>query len=80
MAKDMGKLDDRLRGCASFSSLWLPCTLHHVHDCNGEVFFFLVTGFFSLSAVSLMVALPCRERLQYMVCNNIAAPPRAPQM
>jgi len=40
MAKDMAELDDRLRSCASFFSLWLPFTLHDMHDCNREGFFF----------------------------------------
>jgi len=46
MAKDMAKLDDRLRSCASFFSLWLPCTLHDMHDCNREGFFFPSRFFF----------------------------------
>jgi len=78
LAKDMAKLDDGLRICASLFAFRSPFTLHDMHDCNREGFFSR-HGFFSLSALTLMLALPCRKSSQYMVCNNVAAPPRTPQ-
>ena len=50
MAKDMAKLDDRLRSCAYFLCGWLPCTLHDMHDCNSKGLFFPTRFFFLISS------------------------------